>query len=162
MWGLLPHFYSVRQLRVCWCGALSLTRRRVCCLQLLLVLAKAVIFGSESRGTRDHILPSQIRDFPFRRLLRLAGLRWRYSTPPTHGKGWIPYSGKIFIPKFLNHVSERVKEMYKVEHYCPLPSFSSKNSQVTFMPLKAYKRLQFVKVKYSELIHSRSYVFLPV
>jgi hypothetical protein len=23
--------------------------------------------------------------FPFRRLLRLAGLRWRYSTPPPHG-----------------------------------------------------------------------------
>jgi hypothetical protein len=46
------------------------------------VLASAVIFLSESRGTRDHILFSQIRDFPFRRLLRLAGLRWRYSTPP--------------------------------------------------------------------------------
>jgi hypothetical protein len=36
--------------------------------------ASAVIFGSESRGTRDHILLFQIRDFPFRRLLRLAGL----------------------------------------------------------------------------------------
>jgi hypothetical protein len=35
--------------------------------------------------TRGHILLSQIRDFPFRRLLRLAGLRWRYSTPPPHG-----------------------------------------------------------------------------
>jgi hypothetical protein len=33
----------------------------------------------------DHILLSQIRDFPFRRrLLQLAGLRWRYSTPPPH------------------------------------------------------------------------------
>jgi hypothetical protein len=31
-------------------------------------------FRSESRGTRDHILLSQIRDFPFRRLLGLAGL----------------------------------------------------------------------------------------
>jgi hypothetical protein len=28
---------------------------------------------------------SDIRDFPFRRLLRLAGLRWRYSTPPPYG-----------------------------------------------------------------------------
>jgi hypothetical protein len=28
------------------------------------------------------ILLSQIWDFPFRRLLRLAGSRWRYSTPP--------------------------------------------------------------------------------
>jgi hypothetical protein len=34
--------------------------RRVCRLQLLLVLASAVILGSESRGTRDHILLSQI------------------------------------------------------------------------------------------------------
>jgi hypothetical protein len=50
-------------LRVCWCGALSLTRGRICHLQVLLVLASAVIFGSESRGTRDHILLSQIRDF---------------------------------------------------------------------------------------------------
>jgi hypothetical protein len=57
-------FISVRQLRVCWCGALSLMRERACRLQLLLVLARAVIFGSEFRGTRDHILLSQIRDSP--------------------------------------------------------------------------------------------------
>jgi hypothetical protein len=48
-------------------------RGRVCRLQLLLALASAVILASESRRTRDHILVSQIRDFPFRRLLRLAG-----------------------------------------------------------------------------------------
>jgi hypothetical protein len=53
-------FITVRQLRVCWCGALSLTRGRVCSLQLLLVLASVVIFGSESRGTRDHILLSSL------------------------------------------------------------------------------------------------------
>jgi hypothetical protein len=78
-------FITVKQLRVCWCGVLSLTRGRVCRLQMLLVRASAVILASESRGTRDHILLSQIRDFPFRRLLRLAGLRWRYSTPPPQG-----------------------------------------------------------------------------
>jgi hypothetical protein len=33
-------------------------------LQLLLVLASAVIFGSESRGTDDHILLCQIRESP--------------------------------------------------------------------------------------------------
>jgi hypothetical protein len=64
----------------------SLTRGWVCHLQLLLGLASALILGSESRGTRDHILLSQIRDFSFCRLLRLAGLRWRYSTPPPNGK----------------------------------------------------------------------------
>jgi hypothetical protein len=57
-------FITVRQLRVCWCGVLSLTRERICRLQLLLVLDNAVILGSESRWTRDHILLSQIRDFP--------------------------------------------------------------------------------------------------
>jgi hypothetical protein len=80
-------------------------------LQLLLVLARAVILGSESRGIHGHILGPQIRDSPnlegqvtvfitprnrvaqlypqalgsFRRLLRLAGLRWRYSNPLTYG-----------------------------------------------------------------------------
>jgi hypothetical protein len=73
-------FITVRQLRVCWCAALSLTTGRVCPLQLLLVLASVVILGSESRGTRYHILLSHIRDFPFCRLLWLSGLRWRYST----------------------------------------------------------------------------------
>jgi hypothetical protein len=79
----------VWQLRVSWFGAPSLTRGRVCRLQLLLVLASAVIFGSESLGTWDHILLSHIRDFPFLRLLRLAGSRWRYSIPPPHGAGGI-------------------------------------------------------------------------
>jgi hypothetical protein len=36
----------------------------VCRLQLLLTLASAVILRSESRGTHDHILMSQIRDSP--------------------------------------------------------------------------------------------------
>jgi hypothetical protein len=78
----------------------------------LLVCASVVIFRSEFRGSHNHILLSQIRyspnlegqvpvfvyprnrvaqlcppdtGFPFRRVLRLAGLRWRYSTPPPHG-----------------------------------------------------------------------------
>jgi hypothetical protein len=55
-------FITVRQLWVCCCGVPSLTRGRVCRLQLLLVLASAVILGSESRGTHGHNLLSQIRD----------------------------------------------------------------------------------------------------
>jgi hypothetical protein len=73
------------QLRSSFCGAPSQTRGRICLLYKLLVLASVFLFGSESLGTRDHILQSHIRDFPFRRLLRLAGSRWRYSTPPPHG-----------------------------------------------------------------------------
>jgi hypothetical protein len=42
---------------------------------------RSVFLESKSLGTRDHILHSQIWDFPFRRFLRLAGSRWRYSTP---------------------------------------------------------------------------------
>jgi hypothetical protein len=53
--------------------------------QLLLALASSFILGSKSRGTRDNILLSQIREFSFCRLLRLAGLWWKYSTPPPHG-----------------------------------------------------------------------------
>jgi hypothetical protein len=89
-----------------------LTRELACRLQLLLVLARAVILRYESCGTHDHFLLSQIRDspqpigpgpriyipqeqggplipvgtvFPFLRLLGLAGLRWRYSIPSLHG-----------------------------------------------------------------------------
>jgi hypothetical protein len=42
----------------------SLTRRWVCHLQLLLVLASVVILGSDFRGTHDHILLPQFRDSP--------------------------------------------------------------------------------------------------
>jgi hypothetical protein len=77
-------FNTLWQLRSCFCGAPSLTRGRVCLLYMLLILASVVFLGSESLWTRDHILLSQIWDFPFRRLLRLAGSRWRYSTPPPH------------------------------------------------------------------------------
>jgi hypothetical protein len=42
------------------CGAPSLTRGRVCLLYMLLALARAVFLRSESLGTRDHILLTQI------------------------------------------------------------------------------------------------------
>jgi hypothetical protein len=40
----------------------SLTRGWICCMQLMLDFASAVILKSESHGTHDHILLSQIRD----------------------------------------------------------------------------------------------------
>jgi hypothetical protein len=91
----------------------SLTRGRACNLLLLLGLECAVPLGSESLGTKDHNLLSQflrlpqpegpgtriyipqeqggpvipsVTGFPLRRLLRLAGLWWRYSNPPPHGQ----------------------------------------------------------------------------
>jgi hypothetical protein len=61
-------------------------RRQVCHIQPLLALASTVILGSKSCGTCNHILLSQIQDFPFCRLLWLTGLQWRrYLTPPPHG-----------------------------------------------------------------------------
>jgi hypothetical protein len=73
----------------------------LCHLQLLLAFASTFILGSESRGTRDRILLSQIRDFSFCRLLRLTRLRWRYSTPPPHGYNY-------FIPnRFGYNISAR-------------------------------------------------------
>jgi hypothetical protein len=94
-------FVTVRQLRVWWFWAPSLTRGRVCRLQLLLALARGVILGSESRGTRYHILLSRIQNFPFRRLLRLAWLRWRYSIPTPYG---IELS---FKPRLVYNLSAR-------------------------------------------------------
>jgi hypothetical protein len=77
----------------------SVTRGWVCHSQLLLALASAFILGSEFPGTRDHILLSQIRDPPFCRLLRLTGLRWRYSTPPPHGNVTVFVSACPFITR---------------------------------------------------------------
>jgi hypothetical protein len=58
IWGLRPDFYYCQAVAglLMW-SALS-DERRVCCLQLLLALASAVIFRSQSRGTRNHILLS--------------------------------------------------------------------------------------------------------
>jgi hypothetical protein len=82
IWGLRPDFYYCQTVAdlLMW-GALSDERMGL----PFTIAARAVILGSESRGTHDHILLYQIRDFHFRRLLRLAGLRCRYSTPPPHG-----------------------------------------------------------------------------
>jgi hypothetical protein len=78
-------FNYFRQLRVCWCGAPSLTRSRVCSFQLFLGLASAVFLGSQSRRTHEHILSL------FFRLTQL---------------GWLPCSC-IYIPrnKVTNQVS---------------------------------------------------------
>jgi hypothetical protein len=63
IWGSWPDIYYCLTVTVLICGAPSLTRGRVCLLYMLLALASAVFLGSESLGTRDHILLSQIWDF---------------------------------------------------------------------------------------------------
>jgi hypothetical protein len=51
-WGLRPDLYYCLIVTGLLIWAPSLTRRRVCRLQFLLVLASAVVFGSESRRIR--------------------------------------------------------------------------------------------------------------
>jgi hypothetical protein len=58
-------FIALWQLRSWFYGASSLTRGRVCLLHMLLALASVVFLGSDSVGTRDRILLSQISDFLF-------------------------------------------------------------------------------------------------
>jgi hypothetical protein len=76
IWGLRPDLYYL-----CDSYGLVLVGRPlwredgVCLLYMLLALASAIFLWSESLRTRDHILLSHIWDFPFRRLLRLAGSR---------------------------------------------------------------------------------------
>jgi hypothetical protein len=81
---------KTRQLRVCWCGAPSLTRGQVCRLQLLLALASAVILGSESYGTHDHILLPLIRDST-----KLEE-QDPYLYPPR--PGWPSYTPRHWVP----------------------------------------------------------------
>jgi hypothetical protein len=64
-------------------GVHSLTSGRVCRLQFLPGLASAVILGSESRGTHDHILLSEIRDSP-----KLVGQVTVFISP----RNWVPFS----------------------------------------------------------------------
>jgi hypothetical protein len=98
---------SVRQFRVRWYGAPSLTRGLACRLQLLLGPRQrnhsqvrvprdpwSYFTLSESRlpqlggpGTGWPSFNTPGTGFPFRRLLRLIGLWWRYSNPPPL---WVP------------------------------------------------------------------------
>jgi hypothetical protein len=57
---------------------------------MLLVLVSAIILGSESRGTRDHILLSQIRD----------SATWRARSPYLYPPGtwWSSYNPRHWVP----------------------------------------------------------------
>jgi hypothetical protein len=59
-------YYSLTVTVLFFWGALS-DERTGLSFYMLLALASVVFLESESLSTRDHILLSQIRDFPFRR-----------------------------------------------------------------------------------------------
>jgi hypothetical protein len=64
---------------------------------LMLAFPSAFILRSESHGTCIQIWPSPIGDFPTCCHLRLAGLWWRYLTPPPHGGVVFSLALLIFI-----------------------------------------------------------------
>jgi hypothetical protein len=68
-----------------------LTRGCVCWLQLLRAFASGVIVNSESRGTHNHILLSQIRDSP---------PTWRVRSPYLYPPGtwWSIYNPRHWVP----------------------------------------------------------------
>jgi hypothetical protein len=71
--------------------------------------------GSESLWIRDHILLTQIRDFPFRRLLRLVRSQWRYSAPPPHcPRVTRRRSSHIFLDNRLTYGGEVVSLMNRL------------------------------------------------
>jgi hypothetical protein len=106
----------------------SLTRGWVRRLQLLLVLASAVILAFESCGTHDHILLFQTGDssnlegqvpvfisyrnrvawfyLHFRRFLWLAGRQWTYSKPSPHGTDFERDAGISHIVLELGSATE--------------------------------------------------------
>jgi hypothetical protein len=84
------------QLQVCYFVAPSLTRGWVCNLLLLLCLASSVPLGSESRGTRDHILLTQ-----FIRLLQPGGTGSPIYIPQKQGGPVIhPALGSLFVASY--------------------------------------------------------------
>jgi hypothetical protein len=104
-------FITVRQLRVCWCGALSLTRERVCRLKLLQGLASAVILGSEFRGTHDHILLSQIREL---------SVESESESVTTDGQ-----SASLSSRPLLSHINLRLGPRIENTYYCKRTSICS-------------------------------------
>jgi hypothetical protein len=132
------------QLRVSWCVAPSLTRRRVCNLlvQFLLGLARAV---TQSCRTHYHILlyymrlPQPGRPDPriyipqeqggpvippdtvytFRRLLRLAGPRWSYSNSLILGIPLLAYiTGRLTVGRKSTSTSTSTSRKHNTSPMC--------------------------------------------
>jgi hypothetical protein len=74
-----------RKLEDCYYGVATLTREQDCNLQLMIGLTSAVLLGSESRGTHDHILLSQFWDSP-------PTWRARFLYSFSAGTGWPSYN----------------------------------------------------------------------
>jgi hypothetical protein len=85
-------------------------RGRVCRLQLLLALASTVILGFEHRETQDHILLSQIRDFP-----NLVGQVPEFLSPRNREAQLNPQApGSLFVASYDSQVEVEVFDPARV------------------------------------------------
>jgi hypothetical protein len=80
-WDLRPVFPLLsliifRQLRVCWCGAPSLTRSRVRSFQFLPGIASSAFLRSDSHGTHEHILLSLFLRLPHKTKKELKEIKY--------------------------------------------------------------------------------------
>jgi hypothetical protein len=97
IWGPRPDSYYCQT--VCCCWAPSLTRGRICNLQLLLVFASIVTLLSGSRGTHDHILLIQTRDSP-----NLEGQVPVFTSPRNRAVKLYPQVlGSLFVVPYDSH-----------------------------------------------------------
>jgi hypothetical protein len=109
-------FLLVRQLRVFWCGAPSLTRGRVCRLQLLLVIGSAVILAGlmtvsnsrlpQPRGPGPRIYIPQEQGGPV--ITPGTGLRVAFSSPPTTRRATVEVFELASTRDWLTQVKVRV------------------------------------------------------
>jgi hypothetical protein len=83
-------YYILRQLQVCYFVASFLMRGWVCNLLLVLVLARAVPLGSESRGTRPYFIVPILE----------TALTWKARSPSFYppGTGWPRYTPGHWVP----------------------------------------------------------------
>jgi hypothetical protein len=100
MWGALPYGRTSR-------------------LQLLLVLASVVIVRSESRGTHDHILLSQIRESP-----NLVGQVRRIYIPQEQGGPVIPQGSGVPFRRGRDHVENTVSSTDRTENVSSVIAYS--------------------------------------
>jgi hypothetical protein len=125
LWPQDQIFVTARPSRVYWFGVSSLTRERVCSLQLLLVLANKIILMSHFRWTHDHILLSQIRDYS----------NWKARSQYVYPPGTLPLAG--LRTRLLSSLVQSSRFLLVLAHWitsrrCIAPAWAG---QKTSLPL---------------------------
>jgi hypothetical protein len=123
----------------------------VCCLQLLLALTRAVILGSKSCGTHDHILLSQIQHFP--------NLEGQVPVFISQGTGWPSYTPRHWVPFSWPPTTHReVVEVFELASICGNSSNVKVKVRVT-LQLAVYHQSVCLGVKPLETCDQRFLFF---